>query len=222
MIGIIDSGLGAISLLNELIRQKKINNYILFLDYKNNPYGLKDEKLLYKRLLENIKFLKEKGCKNIILACNTLSVIALKYNIKNVITPIDYFKKVINDTFNNKSILLATNYTIKSNVYNVTSRLSSDLVSYIEGKNPMNINDMIKNISEYENIYLGCTHFYLISNKFKDKKIYDSVKVLADNINIKSNNLSIKIYLNRIDKNIINHLMYHIHLKNIKIKCVNN
>ncbi len=216
-IGIIDSGLGAISFLNYLISNKKYSTYYLLLDYNFNPYGNKNENILYERLIKNIDFLKKKGCNKIVLACNTLSVIALKHNI-DVITPINYFIETIKKEFDNNSILIATNFTIKSNVYKTNNSLSSDLVNYIEGVKPININNEINKLKKYKKIFFGCTHYGLIKNKLKDKIIFDSAKILADSLIVNNTNLNVNIYITKYDINIINHLLNNIHIKKFSIK----
>ena len=216
-IGIIDSGLGAISFLNYLISNKKYSTYYLLLDYNFNPYGNKNENILYERLIKNIDFLKKKGCNKIVLACNTLSVIALKHNI-DVITPINYFIETIKKEFDNNSILIATNFTIKSNVYKTNNSLSSDLVNYIEGVKPININSEINKLKKYKKIFFGCTHYGLIKNKLKDKMIFDSAKILADSLIVNNTSLNVNIYITKYDINIINHLLNNIHIKKFSIK----
>lgn len=216
LIGIIDSGLGAINVLNNLIKQKKYNEYILILDYLYNPYGNKSEEVLYNRLLYLIKILKNKGCKKIIIACNTLSIVAFKYNVLNVITPLSYFKKEISNY--NNGLLLATKYTIDSNYYKCGNSMSSDLVNYIEGRNSKNINEYNNIINNYDVLLLGCTHYGLIKNKFINKKIVDSAKVLADNFNLKSDKLIVNIYVTNINNNIINHINYYLHINRYIIK----
>lgn len=216
-IGIIDSGLGAISFLNYLISNKKYSTYYLLLDYNFNPYGNKKENILYERLIKNIDFLKKKGCNKIVLACNTLSVIALKHNI-DVITPINYFKETIKKEFDNNSILIATHFTIKSNVYKTNNSLPSDLVNYIEGVKPININSEINKLKKYKKIFFGCTHYGLIKNKLKDKIIFDSAKILANSLIVNNSHLFVNIYLTKYNINIKNHLLNNIHINKFSIK----
>ncbi len=219
-IGIIDSGLGAISFLNYLISKKKYSTYYLLLDYNFNPYGNKNEKILYDRLINNIEFLKKKGCNEIILACNTLSVIAVKHNIA-VITPINCFKEIIRKEFDNNSILMATTFTIKSNIYKTNNSISSELVNYIEGNKPIKINNELNKLEKYKKIFFGCTHYGLIKNKLKDKIIFDSAKILADNLIANNSKLKVTIYVTKYNINIKNHLLYYIHLNKFTIKMIN-
>ena len=220
-IGIIDSGLGGISVLNELINQRKYANYVLFLDYKFNPFGEKSEEELLNRLHKAIKFLKDKGCNQIVIACNTLSVVALRNNIKDVITPIYFFKKELITNFDDDSILLATDFTINSNIYNYKGMPFSKLVRYIEGNNSENIDTLLNNIKKYNKVFLGCTHFNLIKNKLKNVKIFDSGTILANNLEVSNSILNVKIYITKTNKNIKNHLLKHLHINQFVIKCIN-
>lgn len=216
-IGIIDSGLGAIVFLNHLISMKKYNSYYLLLDYNYCPYGNKNEEVLYQRLLKNINFLKSKGCNKIVIACNTLAIIALKYRI-DVITPITYFKEIIKNEFDNNSILIATNYTIKSNIYKTNNSLSSNLVSYIENIKQIDFNKELKLLNKYKKIFFGCTHYGLIKNKLKDKIIFDSAKILAFNLTLNNDKLNVTIFVNKINANIKNHIYKNVHLNRFTLK----
>lgn len=213
-IGIIDSGLGAISVLNHLINQKKYSDYILFLDYQFNPFGEKEETILLKRLKIGVEFLKKQGCTRIIIACNTLSVIALKYNFKDVITPIFYFQEVIKEKYDQTSCIITTKFTKNSLIYGKNCHNASELVSYIEGNNPLNIENYLKKYKNYKRIFLGCTHFNLL---IKNGDILDSGKILAEHILVEKGHLNITIYVTKLNKNIYNHLIHHLHLGSLKI-----
>ena len=72
-IGIFDSGIGGVTVLNEILKILPNENYIYYSDSKNNPYGDKSDKEI-NEICENIvKFLIEKRCKAIVIACNTAS-----------------------------------------------------------------------------------------------------------------------------------------------------
>ncbi len=212
IIGMMDSGLGAISVFNELIKQQKYANYFLLLDYRFNPFGEKTEKQLYERLQKGIQFLKKKKAQQIVLACNTLSSVALKRNIKDVITPVPYFQEVLQSQFDEHSLLLATNYTIKENLYAAKARPSSDLVRYIEGSKKVNWQDIEKDLKGYQKLFLGCTHFNLIKHKLMNYKLLDSGTILANHLSIEKEKLQLHIYLTAYNINIVNHIKKHIHL----------
>ena len=70
-IAVLDSGVGGISVLRELVRQMPSENFVYFGDSKNAPYGEKtpDEVLTITR--ENLKHLLARGIKALVIACNT-------------------------------------------------------------------------------------------------------------------------------------------------------
>ena len=70
-IGVFDSGVGGISVLKELVSLMPNENFIYFGDSKNAPYGTKSFDEIEKLTVENAKYLKNKGCKAIVIACNT-------------------------------------------------------------------------------------------------------------------------------------------------------
>ena len=96
--------------------------------------------------------------------------------------------------------------------------MPSDLVNYIEGVKPININSEIDKLKKYKKIFFGCTHYGLIKNKLKDKIIFDSAKILADSLIVNNTRLNVNIYITKYDINIINHLLNNIHIKKFSIK----
>ena len=213
-IGLIDSGLGAIGLLNELIKQKKYANYYLFIDYKGSPYGTKDDITLKQRYKIGENFLLLKKCEKIIISCNTLSKVAENESQK-VITPIFYLQKKIDSI---DGTLIATKYTISNNLYNCKNVLNcSNLVEYIEGRGQIN-KDFFNSFKG--NLFLGCTHFTLVKNRFSNYCI-DSVEELANNLAFTKSKLKINIYVTKLNKNIYNHILYYLHSTNFYIKLIN-
>lgn len=77
-IGIFDSGLGGLSVLKTLLKKNPQNNYIYFADSKRNPYGEKSPSEITAIAIQIVNFLLEKGAEEIIIACNTVSTVALK------------------------------------------------------------------------------------------------------------------------------------------------
>ena len=70
-IAVIDSGVGGISVLRELIGIMPNENYIYFGDSKNAPYGSKTRHEVLSLTRKNLAFLKKKGIKALVIACNT-------------------------------------------------------------------------------------------------------------------------------------------------------
>jgi len=70
-IGIFDSGIGGLSILEEINRVLPNENIIYLADNKNCPYGNKDKSDILKLSLKNASLLIKMNCKAIVIACNT-------------------------------------------------------------------------------------------------------------------------------------------------------
>ena len=77
-IAVIDSGVGGISVLRELLRIMPNENYIYFGDSQNAPYGSKSRADVLRLTRQNLAFLREKGIKALVIACNTATSAAAK------------------------------------------------------------------------------------------------------------------------------------------------
>ena len=77
-IGILDSGIGGTSTLEEIKKLLPNEDYIYYADSKNNPYGEKTPEEIYKIVKNIVEFLIAKNTKLIVLACNTATTRCLK------------------------------------------------------------------------------------------------------------------------------------------------
>ena len=77
-IGVFDSGVGGISVLQELIRIMPNENYIYLGDSKHAPYGTKPLETVRKLTFENVGLLLEQGAKGLVVACNTATSAAVR------------------------------------------------------------------------------------------------------------------------------------------------
>lgn len=199
-IGIFDSGIGGMTILNEIIKILPNENIIYYADSKNNPYGPKNDRELFKITNQIVKFLINKKCKIIVIACNTattrcIKTLREKYPNITFIGTEPAIKSACDN--NHKNILvLATHATINSiNVQNLINNNKKDnqniylqdsegLANAIETANSNLIKKLLdKYLIPYQNknidaIVLGCTHYphikKQISKYFKDAKFYDS------------------------------------------------
>ena len=76
-VGVFDSGVGGISVLSELVRLMPHENFIYFGDSANAPYGTKSNDEVAALTLNNAAMLLDKGCKALVIACNTATVAAV-------------------------------------------------------------------------------------------------------------------------------------------------
>ena len=77
-IAVIDSGVGGISVLRELLRIMPNENYIYFGDSQNAPYGSKSKSEVLELTKKNLAALKARGIKAFVIACNTATSAAAK------------------------------------------------------------------------------------------------------------------------------------------------
>lgn len=73
-IGIIDSGVGGLTILLEITKKLPSESFIYLADQKNLPYGTKNKKEIYRLSKKLVKFLIAKKAKLIVIACNTITV----------------------------------------------------------------------------------------------------------------------------------------------------
>lgn len=94
-IGIFDSGYGGLTILSDIIKRLPQYDYIYLGDNARSPYGTRSFDIVYQYTLQAIKHLFDRGCRLIILACNTASAKALR-NIQQIDLPeIDPERRVL-------------------------------------------------------------------------------------------------------------------------------
>ena len=76
-IGVFDSGIGGLTVVNELMMRLPNEEIVYLGDTARLPYGTKSPETVLRFLRENLGFLKRKSVKMIVIACNTASSVAL-------------------------------------------------------------------------------------------------------------------------------------------------
>jgi glutamate racemase len=76
-IGVFDSGLGGLTILQALARRLPDQDLVYFGDTANAPYGTRAPSEIYSLTIAGVKRLFGEGCGLVILACNTASAVAL-------------------------------------------------------------------------------------------------------------------------------------------------
>ena len=229
-IGIFDSGLGGLTILNQLDSQFSNHKFIYFGDTAHLPYGTKSNQSIIKFCDNIVEFLISKGAEIIIIACHSASAVALsylknKYNIPiiDVITPSIQF---ILDNINSESIcVLGTSTTISSKTYSKKIKKLSDKIYVEEIECPLFVPlveesledsdiaslitkmyiDKIEN-KNFDTLILGCTHYPILINQIK--------KIINPNVQIVDTGLSIcnelKPILNESNNNINSDNEYYV------------
>lgn len=200
-IGFFDSGLGGLSVLREAIKIMPKENYIYFGDSKNAPYGTKSVEEVKELTFKAVEFLKEKGVKAIVIACNTATSSAI-YDLRKeyIDIPIVGIEPAVKPAIQleryGKIIIMATPVTLAQKKFkDLYDQYKSDtdivplpcpeLVQFIE-RGEIDSDRVLKYIREKLGVYkkseigavvLGCTHFPFVENTIK-KVIGDDIPVI--------------------------------------------
>ncbi|VTR71043.1 Glutamate racemase [Desulfosarcina cetonica] len=78
-IGVMDSGLGGLSVWQALIQCLPEENFIYLGDSGFCPYGSKSAAEILPRVTHIVDFLEEKGCKAIVVACNAITAASIDF-----------------------------------------------------------------------------------------------------------------------------------------------
>jgi glutamate racemase len=77
-VGIFDSGLGGLTVLDAVARRLPDVPFVYYGDNKHAPYGVRDADDIYELTTIGVQRLFDAGCDLVILACNTASAAALR------------------------------------------------------------------------------------------------------------------------------------------------
>ena len=206
-IGIFDSGVGGTSIWKEINALLPNEDTIYLADSKNAPYGEKSKNEIVRLSIKNTDLLLEKGCKLIVVACNTATTNAIDYLRNNYNLPFIGIEPAIKPAAlqsQSKTVgVLATKGTLSSSLFHSTSENHANGIKIIEqvgtGLVPLiergkvhspetkvllknYINPML--VAGIDYLVLGCTHYpYLIPVLEeilpKNVKIIDSGEAVA-------------------------------------------
>lgn len=77
-VGVMDSGLGGISVLREIVRLLPEENILYYGDSANAPYGERTKEEIAALTLRIVDWFVEVGCKAVVIACNTATSAAIE------------------------------------------------------------------------------------------------------------------------------------------------
>ena len=189
-IGIFDSGLGGLSVLNEALSKLSEHEFLYYADVKNVPYGQKSRDEILKFSFDAVKFLIENGAEAVVVACNTATSVAIKELRGNLSVPIIGMEPAVKKAHDLshddalKTLVIATPVTVngaklKELITNLNAKDKTELlalprlVNFAEKAEfeSENVKSYLKeelakfDLSKFDFLVLGCTHF----NYFKDR-----------------------------------------------------
>jgi glutamate racemase len=200
-IGIFDSGVGGLSVWQEIDRLLPNESIVYYADNANCPYGEKTQAKVIEYSGQVAQFLVGKGCKIIVVACNTATSQAIDYLRKTFDIPFVGIVPAVKPAAINSTTgviaILATAGTLKSKKFNDTRKEfagntevilveAGELVELVENglqgtKQSLSIlRKYIDPLLErhIDHLVLGCTHFPFLID---DIKTITGTSVILDN-----------------------------------------
>ena len=127
-IGVFDSGVGGLTVFEEIVNALPQYNFIYLGDNARVPYGTRSFDTVYQYTLEGVTKLHQLGCRLVVIACNTASAKALRTIQQNDLLKFEQPFKVLGVirptteeigglTKTNKVGILATPGTVNSQSY---------------------------------------------------------------------------------------------------------
>ena len=190
-IGVLDSGVGGLTVWRELIEMLPNENTIYFADSINCPYGSKTIDEIRKLTINIVEFLLSQNCKLILIACNSISSSIIN-ELRRTHPSVPFvgiepaIKVAASETATKNIGVLATEATINGELYNNTKKnIPDDIEIHLQiGYNLVDIvergesdTDEAREIlrkyitpfleSEVDRVVLGCTHYPFLIDEMK-------------------------------------------------------
>ncbi len=185
-IGVFDSGIGGLTVVRALLEKLPNENIVYFGDTARVPYGSKSAQVVREYTQDDTDFLLSKDVKMIVVACNTVSAVALDVVQKRANLPVTGViipgaEAALNATTSKRIGVIGTMGTVNSNAYkNELKRLHAHSHVYSkacplfvplveEGWLESKATELIANeylfplmTEKIDTLILGCTHYPLL------------------------------------------------------------
>ncbi len=206
-IGILDSGVGGLSVLRAIRRLMPDVDVIYYADTANFPYGEKSEEVVRRLVQTGIERLKAEGCETIVLACNTASTVSLEeyqrgWPETRILGVAPLLGQAVIATKTGKIVVAATFATLASDYYRaiqdivpdhvtVYAQACFDWVRLVESGNLDGDHLVVEQIQAFarhgvDTVVLGCTHFAflepIIRQAAPDMKIIEPGETMAQRL----------------------------------------
>ncbi len=187
MIGVYDSGFGGLSVLRHLRAALPARDFVYLGDSGRAPYGGRDAHTVLDFAEQAVERLFEEGCRLVVVACNTVSCVALRHLQQRYCGP-DSTQRVLGVTIPGAEIavatsaghvgIIATRRTVQSGTYvqeiaklgsHRVSQLATPLLAPIveQGWEDTDIARLavrryLAELPRVDTLLLGCTHYPLL------------------------------------------------------------
>ena len=201
-IGVFDSGIGGLTVVGALMKRLPNENIVYFGDTARVPYGPKSAQVIREYAAQDTEFLVSKNVKMIVVACNTVSSVALDIVMKHARVPVvgvilPGARAAVAATKKNKIGIIGTAGTIASDAYAYNIRQFNRTAEVISKACPLFVplveegwldhpaTEMIAKeylfpfkFAKIDTLVLGCTHYPLLKRIIG--KIFDNNVNLID------------------------------------------
>ena len=210
-IGVFDSGIGGLTVVKRIASYLPQEDIVYFGDTARVPYGSKSNDTVIEYGLQDAEFLMHKNIKALVVACNTVSSVALnelkkKFDVP-IIGMIEPGAKMASRNSTNKKIgVIGTRSTISNQAYSKTIKKIDPSIHVFERSCPLFVplaeEGWTKHKATYEiareylkeflkigidTLVLGCTHYPILADVIqeiigKDVKLIDSGIAAAESV----------------------------------------
>jgi glutamate racemase len=188
-IGVFDSGIGGITVLKSLAQKFAQENFVYLGDSARLPYGAKSAATIRKYTEQNLKFLKAKGVKAMVIACNSASAqwqesMFEGLPVFDVIRP--GARAAVSKSRGLRIGVLGTRATVKSRAYDQALKQISSEIQVFSQVAPLLvplaeegwIDDPVTNLivfrylqpllsQQIDTLILGCTHYPILQSSIQ-------------------------------------------------------
>ena len=185
-IGIFDSGIGGLSIAQEIAKHLPHERFIYFADTAHVPYGPRNDQNIRELTAQAIEWLYRKGCKVAVVACHTASAFSLDYLREHygdnfpIIGLVPALKPAVLQSKSKTVAVLATPATFRGQlIKDVVDKFAQpsgvtvipvtclDLVPFVESGAQMSaaclatLKDILQPVVDQgaDYLVLGCTHY---------------------------------------------------------------
>lgn len=191
-IGVFDSGIGGLTVVKRINSFLPNENIVYFGDTARVPYGTKSNETVTEYALQDANFLVKKNVKLIVVACNTVSSVAMDVLRKKYDIPVIGMIKpgalsAVEATRNGKIGVIGTNATINNKAYSTELKKLDKKLTVIEKACPLFVplaeegwidHKATKLIAEeylaelrgkgVDTLILGCTHYPILADVIRN------------------------------------------------------
>ena len=194
-LGVFDSGLGGLVIAKSIRDALPDIDMLYFGDTLHVPYGKRSDEAIFNYTKQAMEFMFAQGCNLIVVACNTASSAALRrlqqewlpgaYPDRNIIGVIVPTLEAAIDVGAQKVGLIATNYLVRSGIYEEELKKLSPSVTLIGQATPLLVpliednglawaDDILRHYlsvflpDRIDTLILGCTHYPFIKDRIAE------------------------------------------------------